>query len=649
MPVHANDDQEIAQATPRKRQRMSLDLRRQIVALRDEDLCTFREITDYLDVPVATAHNVCTKFRETGIIEPRASKPPNRTVVTREMEEFLAEEIDKDCAVTNGMLADKLHEKFDVKVNATTIGRHVKRMGIDFKMIYEQVTRKNSMVVKMKRQEWFQDLANANIPQSRIFYVDECGFNINMHRSRGRAPKGKRAIKNVDSIRAPNWTLICVIGDTGVVHYDIHHGPVNQHVFQRTMVKFIHVLELEPHTAGDSFRDDEDHGASDDEHDSDQAPEQELEDEGSAKYVEFHGKVLSAVEPSQSEHNNSNHTHHHHNHNNNSSSSAPAPSSSSAPAPPSTGAGTSMQHAGPSAQHAGTLTQHAAASSTSDRAADGVSLHAQQRTQPRDTHAASELLRRRRGRLPRGHHRSTAFTDDIQDEDNSADDVGQWSSAAAAAAASHPASSTGTSSLRHPMRTRRLQQLVQPSSQTSARAAAPRRTSTYTYPPAVEALWTNDADDDDDDDDDDDEEAYHPSQAECFQDEAEEGNDNADLLIASEEKYGRSFPRDGRTYKAWIVMDNASFHKTASLRNYFWRRNYRLLYLPPYSSFLNPIEYVFGKIKSCFKRTPLKKGEKVHRRIEDAVRQVSAQNCSRSIVHVSKYAFPCAQLEDIKD
>ncbi|KJE94302.1 hypothetical protein CAOG_08845 [Capsaspora owczarzaki ATCC 30864] len=432
MPVHANDDQEIAQATPRKRQRMSLDLRRQIVALRDEDLCTFREITDYLDVPVATAHNVCTKFRETGIIEPRASKPPNRTVVTREMEEFLAEEIDKDCAVTNGMLADKclvgisyakiaarsielllfevmtLHEKFDVKVNATTIGRHVKRMGIDFKMIYEQVTRKNSMAVKMKRQEWFQDLTNANIPQSRIFYVDECGFNINMH---------KRAIKNVDSIRAPNWTLICVIGNTGVVHYDIHHGPVNQH----------------------------------------------------------------------------------------------------------------------------------------------------------------------------------------------------------------------------------------PSSQTSARAAAPRRTSTYTYPPAVEALWTNDADDDDDDDDDDDEEAYHPSQAECFQDEAEEGNDNADLLIASEEKYGRSFPRDGRTYKAWIVMDNASFHKTASLRNYFWRRNYRLLYLPPYSSFLNPIEYVFGKIKSCFKRTPLKKGEKVHRRIEDAVRQVSAQNCSRSIVHVSKYAFPCAQLEDIKD
>ncbi|XP_011270400.1 hypothetical protein CAOG_08770 [Capsaspora owczarzaki ATCC 30864] len=570
MPVHANDDQEIAQATPRKRQRMSLDLRRQIVALRDEDLCTFREITDYLDVPVATVHNVCTKFRETGIIEPRASKPPNRTVVTREMEEFLAEEIDKDCAVTNGMLADKLHEKFDVKVNATTIGRHVKRMGIDFKMIYEQVTRKNSMAVKMKRQEWFQDLANANIPQSRIFYVDECGFNINMHRSRGRAPKGKRALKNVDSIRAPNWTLICVIGDTGVVHYDIHHGPVNQHVFQRTMAKFIHVLEgreLEPHTAGDSFRNDEDHGTSDDENDSDQAPEQELEDEGSAN----------------------------------------------------TGAGTSMQHAGPSAQHAGTLTQHAAASSPSNRAAAGVSLHAQQ-----------------------------PFTDDIQDEDNSADDVGQWSSAAAAAA-SHPASSTGTSSLRHPMRTRRLQQLVQPSSQTSARAAAPIRTSTYTYPPAVEALWTNDADDDDDDDDDDDEEAYHPSQAECFQDEAEEGNDNADLLIASEEKYGRSFPRDGRTYKAWIVMDNASFHKTASLRNYFWRRNYRLLYLPPYSSFLNPIEYVFGKIKSCFKRTPLKKGEKVHRRIEDAVRQVSAQNCSRSIVHVSKYAFPCAQLEDIKD
>jgi transposase len=46
-----------------------------------------------------------------------------------------------------------------------------------------------------------------------------------------------------------------------------------------------------------------------------------------------------------------------------------------------------------------------------------------------------------------------------------------------------------------------------------------------------------------------------------------------------------------------IVMDNASFHKSKELRDLFRRFNIELLYLPPYSPDLNPIEKIWGNIK----------------------------------------------------
>ena len=39
-----------------------------------------------------------------------------------------------------------------------------------------------------------------------------------------------------------------------------------------------------------------------------------------------------------------------------------------------------------------------------------------------------------------------------------------------------------------------------------------------------------------------------------------------------------------------IVLDNATFHKRKDIQNLIMSNNHQLLYLPPYSSELNPIE-----------------------------------------------------------
>ena len=47
-----------------------------------------------------------------------------------------------------------------------------------------------------------------------------------------------------------------------------------------------------------------------------------------------------------------------------------------------------------------------------------------------------------------------------------------------------------------------------------------------------------------------------------------------------------------------VVMDNVPFHKYNKFKVFFVAKNCSLVYLPPYSPDLNPIENGFGCIKS---------------------------------------------------
>lgn len=45
-------------------------------------------------------------------------------------------------------------------------------------------------------------------------------------------------------------------------------------------------------------------------------------------------------------------------------------------------------------------------------------------------------------------------------------------------------------------------------------------------------------------------------------------------------------------------MDNAPFHKSKKIQKLLNRHGHRLLFLPPYSPHLNPIENKWGQVKS---------------------------------------------------
>lgn len=52
----------------------------------------------------------------------------------------------------------------------------------------------------------------------------------------------------------------------------------------------------------------------------------------------------------------------------------------------------------------------------------------------------------------------------------------------------------------------------------------------------------------------------------------------------------------------FVIMDNVAFHQVNGVREAIESVGAKLIYLPPYSPDLNPIEQMWGKIKNCLRQ-----------------------------------------------
>jgi transposase len=75
-----------------------------------------------------------------------------------------------------------------------------------------------------------------------------------------------------------------------------------------------------------------------------------------------------------------------------------------------------------------------------------------------------------------------------------------------------------------------------------------------------------------------------------------------------------------------VVMDNLSSHKGSRVRELVEGRGCELLYLPPYSPDLNPIEEAFAKIKALLRRVGARTREALIEAIGQALDEVTASD-----------------------
>ena len=86
-----------------------------------------------------------------------------------------------------------------------------------------------------------------------------------------------------------------------------------------------------------------------------------------------------------------------------------------------------------------------------------------------------------------------------------------------------------------------------------------------------------------------------------------------------------------------VVMDNLGSHKGRAVRRAIRKAGAHLLFLPPYSPDLNPIEQVFAKLKALLRKAAERTVEATWRRIAELLDHFEPAECANYLVN-SGYA-----------
>jgi transposase len=82
-----------------------------------------------------------------------------------------------------------------------------------------------------------------------------------------------------------------------------------------------------------------------------------------------------------------------------------------------------------------------------------------------------------------------------------------------------------------------------------------------------------------------------------------------------------------------VVLDNLSAHKVTGIRELIEAQGAELLYLPPYSPDLNPIEQAWSKLKQFLRAAKARTAEALDQAVSEALKTITADNAAAWFRH----------------
>lgn len=100
---------------------------------------------------------------------------------------------------------------------------------------------------------------------------------------------------------------------------------------------------------------------------------------------------------------------------------------------------------------------------------------------------------------------------------------------------------------------------------------------------------------------------------------------------------------------AVLVLDNVPFHKSASIKTLIELNGHKILFLPPYSPFLNPIENFFSQWKSLIRRQNIANEDQLLQLLPETISEISNANCRSYFSHMLSFLPACLRSESITE
>jgi hypothetical protein len=96
-----------------------------------------------------------------------------------------------------------------------------------------------------------------------------------------------------------------------------------------------------------------------------------------------------------------------------------------------------------------------------------------------------------------------------------------------------------------------------------------------------------------------------------------------------------------------LVMDNVAFHHAETIRAQVVQHGHNLLFVPPYSPFLNPIENLFSKWKHLVCVAAPTSPERLIELINSSASEITPTDCHGFVDHMRVYFQRCFCMESI--
>jgi transposase len=187
------------------------------------------DIAKIFECNKSTVHRIVKNYLKEGRVDTKPRGGRMYRKLSGEHINTIKKYIDENCSVTLSSIKRRLNDDFSITVSISTIFRAIKGFSYTLKRLTRIPERRNcDYIIALRRlycQQLFQILFEHH--GKNIVFVDEIGLNPTMRQHRGRALRGKNAVKVVPYIRSRNISICCAMLKNRAFHYRKQNHPFN--------------------------------------------------------------------------------------------------------------------------------------------------------------------------------------------------------------------------------------------------------------------------------------------------------------------------------------------------------------------------------------------------------------------------------------
>ena len=214
------------------RARISVADKRRLVEAyeRGED---YIDLARQLDIRRGTAWAIVRRAeaREGVVALPRGGR--RRVIIDDEIRATLVAIVEEHPTYTLVQLNAELRARLPHKrhISTTSVARCLMNSLIVIKKVEDSPAERNTEATKTTRRAYVTWLMQVQV-ETELVFIDEAGINLWLRRTRGRAPRGQRAIRVVNGRRGRNLTIVFAISNRrGLLRHELFEGGMKGDVF----------------------------------------------------------------------------------------------------------------------------------------------------------------------------------------------------------------------------------------------------------------------------------------------------------------------------------------------------------------------------------------------------------------------------------